>query len=325
MIRPFLALLLLIGCGTPGPSKRESLREWMEPNGKLKVLATTGMIADLVKAVGDQEIDIITLIHGDLDPHSYQLVKGDDEKLGFANLIFYNGLGLEHSPSIHRALADNPRAVPLGDEIARVRPNDILTFGQDVDPHIWMDLSLFKLSIPIIVQSLSEKDPAHAELYRKRGQIAYREVDQLDHKIADLMENIPENKRYFVTSHDAFNYFTKRYLATDEEREYGTWQKRFQAPEGLSPDSQINPHQIQQLLEHLKNYHIEILFPESNLSRDSILKILNSGKNLGLNLRMAEIPLYGDAMGPPGSSGDTYQKMMWYNASTIHDYLIGEK
>lgn len=171
MIRYLLPLLFLLGCGTSNTTKREGLREWMEPNGKLKVLATTGMIADLVKAVGDNEIDIMTLIHGDLDPHSYQLVKGDDEKLGFANLIFYNGLGLEHSPSIHQALVNNPRSVALGDEIARIRTNDILTFGQDIDPHIWMDLSLFKLSIPIIVQALSEKDPAHAEFFRKRGKL----------------------------------------------------------------------------------------------------------------------------------------------------------
>ena len=121
MIRYLLAFLFLLGCQASSTSKRQGLREWMEPNGKLKVLATTGMIADLVKAVGGDEIDIMTLIHGDLDPHSYQLVKGDDEKLGFANLIFSNGLGLEHSPSIHQALAHNPeRAVALGDEIARM-------------------------------------------------------------------------------------------------------------------------------------------------------------------------------------------------------------
>ena len=60
-----------------------------------------------------------------------------------------------------------------------------------------MDLSLFKLSIPVIVQALSDKDPVHAELYRRRGQIAYREIDQLDHKIEALIQSIPQKKRFF--------------------------------------------------------------------------------------------------------------------------------
>ena len=88
-----LLSLLVVGCSS-SPKKGE-LREWMEPSGKLKVLATTAFVQDLVQKVGGDHIDTLTLIKGDLDPHSYQLVKGDDEKLGFANLIFYNGLGLE--------------------------------------------------------------------------------------------------------------------------------------------------------------------------------------------------------------------------------------
>ncbi len=315
-----LLILLTISCSSP---KRGELKEWMEPSGKLKVLATTAMIQDLVQKIGGNEIDILTLIQGDLDPHSYQLVKGDDEKLGFANLIFYNGLGLEHSPSIYLALVHNPRAIALGGEIEKARPDVILTFGHDVDPHIWTDVSIWKLSIPSIVQALSERDPVHAEDYRLRGQIAYRELDKLDHDINQIIEEIPEEKRFLVTSHDAFNYFSRRYLATDDERADGSWEKRFQAPEGLSPDSQLSPHQIQNLIEHLKNYNIDVLFPETNLSPDSILKIVDAGNKKGLKVKVAKTALYGDAMGPKGSEGDTYEKMMLHNARMIRNGLKG--
>ena len=316
-----LLSLLVVGCSS-SPKKGE-LREWMEPSGKLKVLATTAFVQDLVQKVGGDHIDTLTLIKGDLDPHSYQLVKGDDEKLGFANLIFYNGLGLEHSPSIYLALVHNPRAIALGGEIEKSRPDVILTFGHDVDPHIWTDVSLWKLSIPSIVQALSERDPVHAEDYRLRGQKAYRELDQLDHEVEDIVHQIPEEKRFLVTSHDAFNYFSRRYLATDEEKEDGSWQKRFQAPEGLSPDSQLSPHQIQNLIDHLQHYKVEVLFPETNLSPDSILKIVDAGNKKGLTVKMSTTPLYGDAMGPKGSDGDTYEKMMLHNAKMIRNGLTG--
>jgi len=315
-------LIVLTCCSSP---KKGELKEWMEPSGRLKVLATTAMIQDLVQKIGGDQIDILTLIQGDLDPHSYQLVKGDDEKLGFANLIFYNGLGLEHTPSIYLALAHNPRAISLGGEIEKARPDLILTYGQDVDPHIWTDVSLWKLAVPSIVQALSEKDPIHAEEYRRRGQKTYRELDALDQQITNIMQDIPEEKRYLVTSHDAFNYFSRRYLASSEERADGSWEKRFQAPEGLSPDSQLSPYQIQHLIDHLKTYQIEVLFPETNLNPDSILKIVDAGNKKGLNVRMATTPLYGDAMGPKGSDGDTYEKMMLHNAKTIRSGLMEKK
>src|ERR1700690_968816 len=76
----------------------EALKGWMQENGKLKVLCTTAMVADLVAHVGGQEVDCYILIQGQHNPHSYQLVKGDDEKFSRADLIFYNGLGLEHGP-----------------------------------------------------------------------------------------------------------------------------------------------------------------------------------------------------------------------------------
>jgi manganese/zinc/iron transport system substrate-binding protein len=92
---PFLMMVLFLnGCSG---GRQEDFRKWTEDNGKIKVLSTTAMINDLVKQIGQDRVDTLTLIQGELDPHSYQLVKGDDEKLGFATLIFYSGLGLERS------------------------------------------------------------------------------------------------------------------------------------------------------------------------------------------------------------------------------------
>src|SRR6185437_14825555 len=89
-------LLLTAGCHSKkARSNLSALQLWMSSNGKLKVLCTTAMIAELVQELDKEHIDCLTLIQGESDPHSYQLVKGDDEKLSRADLIFYNGLGLE--------------------------------------------------------------------------------------------------------------------------------------------------------------------------------------------------------------------------------------
>lgn len=316
-------IILLCSCKSDNPKEiaQSETYIWMNRKGNLKVLSTTGMIHDLVKQIGDIHVDSLVLIKGELDPHSYQLVKGDNEKLLAADLIFYNGLGLEHGPSLQNYLQTNSKAIPLGNLIGKQAPSLILYVNGQPDPHIWMDISLWAKAIPHIVEALVKEDPRHTYEYRGNGERLTQKLMNLHHDIKQRMHNIPNHKRYLVTSHDAFNYFTRQYLAAEDETLPEQWNKRFQAPEGLAPDSQLSTADIQFILDHVKKYDIHVLFPESNVSRDSIRKILSAGKEYGLNLSLSNEPLYGDAMGGEETDGNTYIKMMQHNARVIEDKL----
>ena len=85
-----LTVCVLFGCSS-GNSPKQDLKGWMKSEGRLRVLSTTAMINDLVKEIGGEHVAAISLIVGDMDPHSYELVKGDDEKIKMADLIFSNG------------------------------------------------------------------------------------------------------------------------------------------------------------------------------------------------------------------------------------------
>lgn len=311
-------LVLLSSCSS---SQNEDFVQWMQPNGKVKVLCTIGMIEDVVSEVGGSYINTIVLVKGELDPHSYQLVKGDDEKLAVADLIFFNGLGLEHGPSLRQSLTNNSNAVGLGDWIYSKDPSKILTYNRSVDPHIWMDAALWAQTIEIIVQKLSEHDPEHADFYKQNGKSVFNRMNRVHNELIEVMDRVPEQYRYLVTSHDAFNYFARAYLTTDKEREEGKWQKRFAAPEGLSPESQLSTSDIRHILDHMKKYDVRVIFPESNVSQASIRKLLDAGIEEGMDLVIAPGPLYGDAMGEKGSSGDTYLKMITHNVHLIAKYL----
>lgn len=313
-----IGLLFISGCSSSQHQKRHAhFQQWIQNNGKVKVLSTTEMINDLVRQVGGEHVDTLTLIQGELDPHSYQLVKGDDEKLAFAQFIFYSGLGLEHGPSLYHYLIQNPKAISLGDQMEQQDPQLTIHVRGQKDPHIWMDISLWAKTVPFIVEALSKQDPAHAGDYQANGQKLQSEMENVHHQVKKIMHQIPESQRYLVTSHDAFNYFTRAYLAEEGEVESGEWQKRFAAPEGLAPESQLSVTNIKEIIDHLKQHHIHLLFPESNVSRDSIRKIVQAGKEQGLDVEIACCALYGDAMGPPGSEGDTYLNMILYNARTL--------
>lgn len=311
--------LSLVGCSPDASHSRKvsPFESWMANNGKIKVLSTTGMIDDLVGKIGGDRVDHLPLIIGEIDPHSYELVKGDDEKLSSAQIIFSNGLGLEHGASLRYRLEHHPNSIALGNEIRKLYPDSIIKVGRDIDPHIWMDISLWALAIDPIVSTLSQIDPLHAELYKKNGEALRVVMREADREIYKGLQEIPSNKRFLVTSHDAFNYFTRHYLADDEERANGSWKKRFDAPEGLAPEGQLSSKDIQHIIDYLCLYQIRVLFPESNVSRDSLRKIASACLEKGIEIRISREVLYGDAMGSPGSDADTYLKMIAHNAAVL--------
>lgn len=314
VLKVFLSILL-VGCSSSRPPSE--IEVWAEQNGKIKVLSTTAMIDSIVGQIGGERIDHIALIMGEIDPHSYELVKGDDEKLSLAQVIFYNGLGLEHGASLRYQLEKHANAVALGNAVLKNDPELIIRAEGEIDPHIWMDISMWSKIIDPIVYTLSQRDPEGREYYLKNASSVREKMMQEHHLIYQELQGVPQEKRYLVTSHDAFNYFTRVYLATPEEVSSNTWKKRFDAPEGLAPEGQLSTSDIQAIIDHLIKYNIQIVFPESNVSRDSLKKVINACARKGLKVKISDDVLYGDAMGPYGGDADTYLKMIRHDAGVL--------
>ena len=308
-----VVLTTIWGCQN---QNQHSLHSWMEDSGRIKSLSTIAQIGDLAAEIGQDRVDAWTLIQGTLDPHSYELVKGDGEKLERADVIFYNGLGLEHGASLSSWLHSTSKATSVGDRILQKSPEKILYKGQSVDPHIWMDISLWVNAVDMIVERFSAVDPEGASYYRERGRLLRERMETAHREIIDQLHSVPKERRYLVTSHDAFHYFTHSYLAEEGEPD---WANRFAAPEGLAPDGQLSPVDIQRIIDYVKLHQVSVLFPESNVSRDSIRKIANAGGELGLPIVICTEKLYGDAM-----DGDIhYLEMMRRNSQTIAKHLKG--
>jgi manganese/zinc/iron transport system substrate-binding protein len=314
----FFLSIFLMACSSE--KNKSSLQNWMQKDNKIKLLATTQMIGDLVKEIGGIRTDCHVLIKGELDPHNYELVKGDDEKLARADFIFYNGLGLEHGASLFHFLKNTDKASAMGEKIAEIFPDRILKLNKAVDPHIWMDVDLWAKGTAVIVEELANLDPEGKEFYQRNGELLCERLKKTHEYILKLMREIPLNERYLVTSHDAFNYYAKAYLAEDD-----AWQEHFTAPEGLAPEGQLSPLDIKRIIDYVDKHQVRFLFPESNVSKDSLQKIAHSAKKMGLKLEIAKAVLYGDAGIEAGDDEMGYLKMMEHNACTIHHYLKEKK
>ncbi|MBI3900825.1 MAG: zinc ABC transporter substrate-binding protein, partial [Chlamydiia bacterium] len=288
---PVIALfVVLFSCSSKKNDSR--LNEWMSNTKKVKVLSTTSQVGDLVAFIGGDKVDSLVLIPADLDPHSYELVKGDGEKLTRAQLIFSNGLGLEHGASLSSLLRTSNKAISLGDVIRKEAPNLVLEKNGVIDPHLWMDLAIWSIGTYEIEKQLSRIDPASSSYYSERGEILRGMMREKDLELRILLQSIPEKKRFLVTSHDAFRYFAKAYLAVPGEKD---WEARFTAPEGLAPDGQLSPVDLQEVIHFLQKHQISVLFPESNLSRGVIAKIVEASQEMGHPVRLCKLPLYGDS------------------------------
>lgn len=281
----------------------------MKEEDRIRVLSTTGMIHDVVSQVGGDRIVALCLFGGEIDPHSYEMVKGDAEKLMRAQLIFCNGLGLEHGASLRYQLEHHEGAIALGQKIASKFPDQMIWVDGELDPHVWMSLSLWSEIIDPIVEALSALDPEGRALFEANGARVRAAIEGENEFVRTSLHKIPSSRRYLVTSHDAFNYFARAYLA---DRDEARWKERVMAPEGLAPDGQMSSKDIQELIDHLQKYEIHILFPESNVSPDPLKKIAQASRNLGLEVEVSRYPLYGDAMGHM-----TYLEMMRYNARVL--------
>ena len=308
-----IGLLVLAGCSkSHPPAKGCNLNDYMTHSGNLKVLSTTAMIDDIVKKIGGDHIDSIVLIKGEIDPHSYELVKGDNEKLSRADVIFYNGLGLEHGASLRQKIEGHGCSIAVGDYLKQAFPERIIYIDGISDPHAWLDMSLWLNIIDPIQHAFCAKDPSHSSIYEENATKLKQELLSIHQELRAKMQLIPDSEKYLVTSHDAFNYFTRAYLCNSQDA--ADWQKRCAAPEGLAPEGQLSVADIQRMVDFVFQNKVRVVFAESNLSRDSLKKIVDACRIKGYGLVIAKERLFGDAM---KETKEGYTGMLEHNISVL--------
>jgi manganese/zinc/iron transport system substrate-binding protein len=290
-------------------------KKWMADSELIKVFCTTAFVGSLVRSVGGEAVNVLDLIDGPNDPHSYQIVKGDDEKFRRADVIFYSGLGLEGGSTVRRLL-EHYRACSVGDGISR-RTGQALEAHFLPDPHMWMDVSLWARGLEVIEQRLSEVRPDLAPLFHANAVAAEERLMRLHESIRTLMASVPKERRYLVTTHDAFRYFCRAYLSSPEEQCDGLWKNRCIAPEGFSPESQMSLQDLRAAVAFIHSHRVRTICVEEGVNRDSVLKVVDVCRAEGDDVAISSDSIFSDTMG----RGMTYEETMEHNAQVIFQSL----
>ena len=282
-------------------------------SGKLNVVATIGMIADIARVVGGEHVEVDGLMGPGVDPHLYKASEGDVQALQEAEVIFYNGLHLEAQMGgvIERMGDSQITTVEVTDKIDRTLLSAPPEFEGNYDPHVWFDVTLWMKAVEQVEETLIEVDPAHRSDYEANAQAYLAELEDLHQYVLDQANKIPAEQRILITAHDAFNYFG---------RAYGFEVRGLQ---GISTEAQAGTADVQGLADFIVEKQIPAIFVESSVPQRTIEAVQAAVQAQGFNVVIGG-ELFSDAMGSEGTPEGTYVGMVKHNIDTIVSALIGE-
>lgn len=293
-----------VGCGPAAE------RDRAEPDtGRPRVVATTTVVADLVRQVGGDRVAVDCLMAAGIDPHSYKATPRDADRLAAADLVVASGLHLEGK--LADLLERLGRTVPVV-AVADTLPKDrLLSVAADVhDPHVWFDAALWSGCVPAVMDALVALDPPHAAEYRQRGAAHAAALVALDAELETRIASIPDGRRVLVTAHDAFQYFG---------RAYGI---EVVGVQGTSTESEAGLGDINRLVEMLVERTIPAVFVETSVSDRNVAALVEGAAARGHAVRLGG-RLYSDSLGEPGSGGDTLAGALRANVEAIVAGLAG--
>ena len=304
LILAFLSILI-IGC-----SSNDSANTNNTGKQGINIVATTGMIADMVSEIGGDKVSVKGLMGPGVDPHLYKASAGDVALLSKADVIFYNGLHLEGKMAeIFEQM--NKRGISTVAVADGVDRNDLLAppeFKGNYDPHIWFDVDLWSDTVGTVKEKLIEMDPQNAQEYRNNAEAYLIELSELNEYVQERANSLPKDKRVLITAHDAFNYFG---------RGYGFEVKGLQ---GISTESEAGTADVQGLAATIVERQIPAIFVESSVPPRYIEAVQAAVKSKGFDVRVGG-ELFSDAMGNPGTPEGNYIGMVHHNINTIVDAL----
>jgi manganese/zinc/iron transport system substrate-binding protein len=301
LIALFAMAALLAACGTSSSTQTGDMSGRM-----IKVTTTVGMIADSVKNVGGDRVEVTGLMGPGVDPHLYKPSTGDVSKLGQADIIFYGGLDLEgRMEELFEKMEQSGKPTfAVAGEIDPARLRKPIEFEGKYDPHIWFDVTLWQEAVKKVAKELGSLDPNSKALYQKNADAYLTQLDELHTYVKSQIATIPPESRVLITAHDAFGYFGQQ---------YGVEVKGLQ---GTSTATEASARNVQDLAKMIADRKIKAIFVESSVPPATIEAVQKAVQSRGWDVKIGG-QLFSDAMGNDGTPEGTYIGMVRHNVDTI--------
>jgi len=300
-----LAILAPLGTAVPGAGQASAAPQ-------INALATVGMVGDVVAQVGGACVQVTTLMGPGIDPHTYRASARDLRNMQAADIIFYAGLTLEGQLAdvLDRLAARRP-TVAVSE--AAIPAASLVEANDDrfrIDPHVWMDPSLWTLTVDVVRERLTDLAPECADEFTRRAAAYQEQLAALHEWIKESVASLPAEHRVLVTAHDAFYYYG---------RAYGL---EVHGIQGISTEAEAGLADIRAVTELVIERQVPAIFVESSINPRNIEAVQAAVRAKGLEVAIGG-ELYSDALGAAGTWHGTYIGMLVHNTTTIVEALGG--
>jgi ABC-type Zn uptake system ZnuABC Zn-binding protein ZnuA len=271
----------------------------------LRVVATTTQVADFARNIGGDRVQVTSLFKPNVDAHDYEPSPADIDTIARADLGMENGAGLENW--LHDTVTSSGYDGPVVDTSQGVRLRQL---GGQPDPHIWQNPRNAQVMVANIERAMAAADPtdADADAFQTNLAAYTKQLQALDAEVQRQLDSLANKK--LVTNHDAFGYYIDR---------YGLQFVGSIIP-SFDTSAELSGRDIRDLVAKIKATRVKAVFSETSLPPKTAETI---AREAGVKVVEGEDALYGDSLGPPGSDGDTYLKMVRHNTRTIVHNLSG--
>lgn len=231
---------------------------------KLNIVTSFYPMYAITKAItGDlQDVRMINSANG---IHGYDPSGADISAIHDADLFIYHSVTLESwTRNIKNNLKDsNVKLVEASRELDMDKVEGLENLpsiaGKDeatlYDPHTWLDPLEAAEEAKYIATSLSEVDPAHADIYQNNAKEFEERAQKMVDKYTPIFSSLKQ--KTFVTQHTAFYYLSKRFGLT----QLGI--------SGISSEIEPTAKKISEIQEFVKKYHVKTIFVEPNVNTHS--------------------------------------------------------
>ena len=287
----------------------------LSPGEKIKIVASTSIVGDVVTRVAGDAADVTTLIKVGQDPHSFEPTPTTLAAVERAHVTFVSGFGLEEGFLDTISATAKGYLVSVSSGIDPITREDEEHDGDGhergpSDPHVWFDPTNVMAWTKNVELVLSEADPENSDGYHERSNAYLARLAELDNSIRERIATIPKDRRKLVADHRAFAYFAE---------EYGLELVGTIVPD-VSTSSGISPRRIAEIVELLKDERISTIFVGSTANRGLEKLVESIRRELGNQVSITRT-LTG-SLSETGTPGETYIGYMEYNVERIIEGLM---
>ncbi len=291
------ALAALFALASPAARAQDKIQD------KIKVIASFSILADLVRNVGGDRVEVGALVGPNGNAHVYAPSPADARKVADAKAVFVNAMGFEGwLDRLVKASGTKARIVVVTKGVAPRGRSDSHGHGHDhgrTDPHAWQSVANAKIYVANIRDALIAIDPTGKTTYEANAAAYLAKLDALEKEVKETIARIPADRRAIITSHDSFGYFG------------GAYGISFTAPQGVSTEAEASAKDVAAIIRQIKRRKITAIFMENVTDPRLLKQIANeTGAKIGGTL-------YSDALTDESGDAPTYIDLIRHNLKQL--------